>query len=284
MSLLLPDKTQRAIDTIIGQPGSSYLFVGPRNVGKTTAALHVAGQVTGEPSNITHLVPTDKRTIGIGQIHSLEQSLQLKLPSSKGRRVIVVEDAEALTLEAQNAFLKTLEEPPANTTIILTSAYRARLLPTIVSRCKIVSFYTMEKSVITDFLRQTQSDRRADTPDIAALSRGAVGTALTLLNDATYREFLARQRDMAQQLLEGDLYRSLIRAEDVVSRQEYDPVIVAEQLSVMVSDQLKTARDDRAVRDNLQQLDVIEQYLRRTTSNMNAKLAFNVLVLGLHNV
>ncbi len=73
-------------------------------------------------------------TIRIAQIRELKRSLSLSAVQ-EGRRVVIILNAEELNVPAANAFLKTLEEPHADTTIILTSSRPERLLPTIVSRC-----------------------------------------------------------------------------------------------------------------------------------------------------
>jgi DNA polymerase-3 subunit delta' len=76
-------------------------------------------------------------SIGINQIRQLQKKLALK-PYSANLKVALLTSAEKLTLPAQNALLKTLEEPPAKSLIILTTAKSALLLPTIVSRCQLI--------------------------------------------------------------------------------------------------------------------------------------------------
>lgn len=80
--------------------------------------------------------PADSK-LGIEQARIIKQHFSLKPYSAKGRAV-VLEDAATLTAEAQNALLKTLEEPPANAILILAASSESKLLPTILSRCQIV--------------------------------------------------------------------------------------------------------------------------------------------------
>lgn len=80
--------------------------------------------------------PTDSK-LGIEQARKIKEHFSLKPHSAKGR-VVVLEDASTLTLEAQNALLKTLEEPPENAILILGAQTDAKLLPTILSRCQII--------------------------------------------------------------------------------------------------------------------------------------------------
>jgi len=77
------------------------------------------------------------QSIGIEDIKKMQEKIFLKPIKSKNK-VIVIDDGEALTIEAQNALLKILEEPPAHTLIILSVNTKETILPTIISRCKII--------------------------------------------------------------------------------------------------------------------------------------------------
>ncbi|MDP2861100.1 MAG: hypothetical protein Q8N98_05345 [bacterium] len=81
--------------------------------------------------------PEEKDSIGIEEVRKLRRWLTLK-PFSSSEKTVVFNRAERLTVEAQNAFLKTLEEPPDNTIIILSCQAEETLLPTVVSRCEII--------------------------------------------------------------------------------------------------------------------------------------------------
>lgn len=97
-------------------------------------ALGVAlNEEKGHPDLII-LKPSN--SLGIGQIRALQQKLALK-PYSASVKIALITQAEKLTVPAQNALLKTLEEPPDKTLIILLAPKKENLLPTIVSRCQI---------------------------------------------------------------------------------------------------------------------------------------------------
>ena len=82
--------------------------------------------------------------IGIKDIRIFQKSLQLK-PFKSLKKIAVVEHAHTITIPAQNALLKTLEEPPANTLIFLSTETTNALLPTILSRCSLIVLTTLEK-------------------------------------------------------------------------------------------------------------------------------------------
>ncbi len=78
-------------------------------------------------------------TIGIEEIKHMQKKLFLK-PIKSPIKAVILEDAQLLTIQAQNALLKALEEPPDHTIIIISSQSRESLLPTIISRCQIINF------------------------------------------------------------------------------------------------------------------------------------------------
>ena len=125
-------------------------------------------------SDFTH-VPS--REIKVDQVRALQERLSLR--ALEGRyKVAVVASAEKLNDKAQNAFLKTLEEPPAGTIILLLSTSLDGLLPTIRSRCSRVPFGPLPREMITARL---QSERKLDAAQaalVAELSSGSMSRAL----------------------------------------------------------------------------------------------------------
>jgi DNA polymerase-3 subunit delta' len=125
-----------------GRMGHSYLLTGDRSEALENLALGLAGQVLDaapqEHPDFHAVRPESKsRHITVEQVRELERELYLR-PFSAPLKVAVIFDAERMCLggaSAANAFLKTLEEPPAHTLILLTSGRPAMLLPTIISRC-----------------------------------------------------------------------------------------------------------------------------------------------------
>jgi len=125
-----------------GRMGHSYLLTGDHSEALENLALGLAGQVLDaapqEHPDFHAVRPESKsRHITVKQIRDLERELYLR-PFTAPLKVAVIFDAERMCLAgaaAANAFLKTLEEPPAHTLILLTSGRPAMLLPTIISRC-----------------------------------------------------------------------------------------------------------------------------------------------------
>jgi hypothetical protein len=142
--IILHPQTHAAIERYGAQPGHATILIGSHGIGKTYVAEHmVAGVLDMAPAALAqypyylHIAP-DGTSISIDAIRTLQRFLQLKTLGNTRqlRRAIIVEHADALTTEAQNAFLKILEEPPRDTILILTANSQHTLLPTILSRAQ----------------------------------------------------------------------------------------------------------------------------------------------------
>ena len=107
--------------------------------------------------------------------------MRLKPMNGYGR-VCVIPDIERINIEAANAFLKTLEEPPPDSLIVLTSSNKDRLLATITSRCCIVGMSHLSSLSITDYLINTMNFSKIEAEQLSNLSEGSLGKALTLTN------------------------------------------------------------------------------------------------------
>jgi|GEM_PF-193190 len=183
-----------------GRIPNAFLFCGPKGVGKKTAARLLAKalncQKEGEGIDSCGQCPScvamdrdrhpDWRcfapergslTLGIDQIRTLKSAVSLK-SSWGGYKVVVVLEAERMTQEAANALLKTLEEPPHKTVIILTASARDGLERTIVSRCQHVGFELVKHETIRSVLIH-QCHVPEDKAELwAYLSCGSLGRAL----------------------------------------------------------------------------------------------------------
>ena len=126
-----------------------------------------------------HLLFPDGAEIKIDQVRAAQSELSLK-PFEGQKKVLIVESAEAMNDASQNAFLKTLEEPPGDALIILISAMPQSFLPTIRSRCQELKFQPLARPVLADVLREKRGLDAGDAWFAAALSRGSLGRALDM--------------------------------------------------------------------------------------------------------
>jgi DNA polymerase-3 subunit delta' len=143
----------------------------------------------------------------MGTIQNLQRFASVR-PAMASRKVFVVGDAEAMvpqesSPEAANAFLKLLEEPPADTTLILTSSNPGALLPTIRSRVLPVRLLPLPVQQVADFMEREKGMERAEAERVAGISAGSIGKALRLLPGAGGAGVLQRQRDAGRSLLQA---------------------------------------------------------------------------------
>lgn len=127
---------------------------------KQTREMYALKKIHVDPLDSTFIEA--KEAIGIEEIRNLQKKIFFK-PLKGKNKVTVIKDAHNLTIEAQNALLKLLEEPPANTYIMLTAESKNNLLPTILSRCTIITlnetitFSDKEKSHYVNQLKELLS-------------------------------------------------------------------------------------------------------------------------------
>lgn len=180
----------------------AYLFSGPAGTGKRSAAAICARAVhcegTAKPCDAcppcrrmlggTHpdhtVVSASGRSIGVDEVRALIQRVSIK-PFEGGRHTVVIEGAEKLTAQAQNALLKTLETPPGGAVFFLLTTSPSQLLPTIISRCRLERFRPVPASAAERAL--TALGAPPDKAALAAASAsGSIGRALEQLQDAGY--------------------------------------------------------------------------------------------------
>lgn len=209
-----------------GRLAQSHLFVGPVGVGKATLARALAAEalaarasdgararmlaLNGKHPDLAWLAP-DEGSIKVETARELLHSLSLS-PVEGGARVAVIEDAQAMTESAKNAILKTLEEPNQSVVIILISPNVDGVLPTIASRCQIMSLRPVAAREIERVLSaRGASPERASF--LARLSRGRPGWAITALADEDAIELRSqRLRDLVR-LLDASRTERLLYAE-----------------------------------------------------------------------
>lgn len=196
-SLPLHPKTKKQAGLFSQRPTSPLLILGERGSGKLNLAYSVANAVMGLASRrqlnsypyFFHVKkPEDKQDISIDTIRAISRFLRLKTPGDKPvRRVILIEDSNFLSPEAQSALLKMLEEPNADSLFILTAPSELSLLPTIVSRCQRIRAHPVTLSQALEFYNGQFGQR----PTEAAwrLSHGNASLLQALLTDEDSHPF-----------------------------------------------------------------------------------------------
>ena len=205
-----------------GRESHAYLLTGPPHVGKLTLAREIAQAVNclqgpGAPcgqcvqcQRIADGLHADVRVVDfeftrrvegrenvtaitINAIRELERTVNLN-PFEGSRTVIIIDGAGSMTIDAANALLKTLEEPPPGVLFLLLADDEDALLSTIRSRCQTLPLLPMSRRDMLDYLTQQRGASESDADMLYRLSRGCLGWALRALDDPQLLE--QRQADL----------------------------------------------------------------------------------------
>ncbi len=284
-------KIVRYLDKVLqkGFVSHAYLFEGPEHVGKMTVALAFAGKLLGDVSeDISRnpdliLVSPDKeeKQIGVEAARRLQKDLSL-YPFKASYKVAIIEKAETLSPSAANSLLKTIEEPGETSIIILVASDMERVLPTIRSRCQILSFTPVTDREIADMLEGSGTGAQA----VVDLAEGRPGLALRLRGD---KELQGKMEDDRKTVLSLFGKGNYARMESISRVYEMEKEEVAEVLggwivalrAEMLEDMahpeaggIKLCRMKAALeRTIVSREDILEK-------NVNPRLALENLVLG----
>lgn len=220
------------------RPAHAYLISGPAQIGKTTLARALAlalncSSPTERPCGTcracrlmtagkhpdVQLIAPEGRSLKIDQVRALQHDLALS-PFEGRYRVAIFEQFEAATIEAQNALLKTLEEPPAYAVLIVLAADPELLLPTIISRCQQLPLRPLTLAQVREALttRWNVDGPLADL--LAHLSGGRLGWAVTAAQDPSILEARTVALDDLARLLSADRVARFAYAEALTKKDD----------------------------------------------------------------
>ena len=182
----------------LGQLAHGYIFFGSSRVGKATFALSFAHYLeakdfswpTEQPvlGDVLHIKPNShERTIGIDAVRAIRGFLA-HAPNRSALRTVILDEAELLTSEAENALLKIAEEPNPRAMIIVIIDDPERLLPTLRSRLQRIHFGAVPEKEITTWLTETYDVPKTAAQAAAQASRGVPGLAWTFIHDTQFIE------------------------------------------------------------------------------------------------
>lgn len=302
---------QRSIER--GRVHHAHIFSGPEGVGKRLTAVSLAKALNcremaadfcghcvsckkiddGNHPDVK-IVEPDGQFIKIDQIRELQHDLQFR-PFEGKKRVFIIDSADRMGLPAANSLLKTLEEPPRDSILILVTANLHSLLPTIISRSQRLSFSSLRIADVERVLVEKRGLDARSSRIIAAITEGSIGKALgedeeTILEERerVFTSFTGLKRNsmvgifkQAEGLAKDEGLGGILRALKVL----YRDMAVSKGGGGIINNDMASRIDNEArdlpmevIIERFDQITETEDLLKR---NINKQLALEVMMMRL---
>ena len=280
--------------------GHAYLFLGQEGIGRKKTALEFAKALNCESKNHDALpcslcdscrkidnsnhpdvtvvnfkwqalvldIEEKDSSIGIKTIWELQKVISLKKNEAK-YRVVIIDPAEALTSEAANCLLKTLEEPPENTIIILLAKNRHNLPQTIVSRTQIINFSPLSDRELIDYLTDNYGIDHDNAVLAVESAEGSITEALKVI-EIKDDKVVSLWRSVKESTL------TILQALDLSAKFAQDAEVFLQKL--LNEAKVDFRKSPEQFRENLA---LITNCLASLSKNANAKIALDAMLLGL---
>ena len=246
--------------------------------------------------------------IKIKQIRNICDTLSMK-PYEARLRIVIISDTKAMNLQAANALLKVLEEPPERTILILIAMQTSDLLPTIVSRCQHIRFSPVSREKLESFLVEKHGVSIEDAAVFSAMSNGSVGRALSMIKKNSqanwicirnwllnsigleqteslslqpiillflFAEKLSQNKEIIQDSLE--IIKTYLR-DLIIYKYSPEKIINKDLIS-----KIKYTSQNISVKSLLLQIEAIQTAQNNIKANTNLKLTLEVMMLKLAKV
>ena len=300
----------------------AYIFNGPKLSGKMmlAEAFAMALQCEGEGTrpcllcrsckqavdhnqpDIIYVSHEKPNTIGVDDIRTqINNDIVIK-PYSSRYKVYIVDEAEKMTVQAQNALLKTIEEPPSYAVIILITTNQEAFLPTILSRCVQMKLKPLKEFTIKSYLTQNLHVPEKDADICTAFARGNLGKAIHLASSDEFKELFQKVMVLVKNVRTMDI-SMLLDCIREMKEQNFDIGEVLDLMQLWYRDVLmfKVTKDMnllifkdeyKMINETGEKVDysgleailaAIDTARTRLNANVNMELAMELLLLTMKN-
>ena len=264
----------------------SYLFVGQAGIGKKMIATEFAKAILclsdnkycnncksclefdGNNNPDFILIEPDGNNIKIDQIRNMQRKVQEK-PIISNSKVYIINSADLMTKEAQNALLKTLEEPPEFVTIILVGENENEFLATIKSRCMILHFNSISSSDMEKYLEENYNMNV--TSNMLDVFQGSIGKAIELKDKQ--EEYLSIES--AIENLEKEDLIDLIKKLDILYTSKDEILDMLDYINIIL---LKKSKENVKYTDCIK---IVENTKRRIAQNANYDMSIDDMLFNI---
>ena len=290
LNIIGHEKIKQKLSKVIENNSLShaYLFCGKAGIGKKTLAIEFAKSVmcnksenldycgicdsclTFESGNDFKMIAPTKNVIKVDEIREFCSELFLK-PTKASHKIFIIDDAECMNEQAQNALLKVLEEPPLYATIILVTSNKEKLLNTIKSRVVEVNFDSLSGNEIKEILNMNNIEY---TDDVIKYSNGSYKKALDFIND----DMFEIAKDIAK-LLESRNFLAVNRKFEEIKNDKNAKTNIVTILEKTMQIFFMKLKNEKIF--EYKKLEKIEETIQKIKRNANVDLALDSLMVEL---
>lgn len=191
---------------------------------------HACKQVlSGNHPDLIYVTHEKPASIGVDDIREQINDTVMVRPYSSYYKVYIVDEAEKMTQQAQNALLKTIEEPPSYAIIILLTTNQEAFLPTILSRCVQLKLKPLKDFVVKSYLVGSMNIPEADADVYAAFARGNLGKAISIASSDDFKAMRGEILNLLKRIKEMDISELL----EAIQKMKEDHLDIDECLDFM---------------------------------------------------
>lgn len=264
---------------------------------------HSCKQVlAGSHPDLIYVTHAKSASIGVDDIREQINDTIMIRPYSSYYKIYIVDEAEKMTVQAQNAMLKTIEEPPSYAVIILITTNQEAFLPTILSRCVQLKLKPLKDFTVKSYLTEHLKVPEKDAELCAAFARGNLGKAIHLASSEEFKELYRRVMSLLKNVGSMDI-GMLLDCIREIKEQNFDIYEVLDLMQLWYRDVLmyKVTKDMnllvfkdeyRMINETGQKIDyagleailaAIDTARTRLEANVNLDLAMELLLLTMKN-
>ncbi len=232
-----------------GKVSHAYILSGEEGMGKKTLAdafamtllceedgkepcmqCHACKQVlSGNHPDLIYVTHEKPASMGVDDIREQINDTIMVRPYSSQYKIYIVDEAEKMTVQAQNALLKTIEEPPAYAVIMLLTINPDAFLPTILSRCVQLKLKPLKDSVVKEYLEEKLHVKDIQAEIYSAFARGNLGKAIHLAQSEDFKMMYEEILTLLKEIKEMDISQLL----DVIRKLKDNNTDIKECLNFM---------------------------------------------------
>ncbi len=227
--------------------------------------------------DIMIISPEDKKkNIAVSQIRELREEAYIK-PHSAKKRVFVIDCADTLNIQSQNALLKILEEPPETVMFILIAESKASFLDTIISRCVVLTLNSPEFSVALQYIK-SKTDYSDDAIKLALSSvKNNIGRALNVLKGKENSKTEAIAKEFFEFMIKGDQL-SMLETVSKLGNKRADVDEFIKDLKYLTANKVRLEPDGYLSKKLVRFYNEIPSFEQSLNTNINLNLLFCALV------